>query len=175
MLNVETDDFGVIEGRSCGCPMERYGFTEHLRDIRSFQKLTGEGVTLIGSDMIRILEEVLPARFGGSPLDYQLLEEEDDRGFTRLRLLVSPKVKLADDRSVIEVVLHALGTSGPSSDLARAIWSQAQTLTIKRAEPVSTARGKLMPLYLFKRAERPVDPDAGAAADRETKGKQRDR
>jgi hypothetical protein len=167
MLNVETDDYGVIESRSCGCPMERYGFREHLRHIRSFQKLTGEGVTLVGSDMVRILEEVLPARFGGSPLDYQLLEEEDAQGFTRLSLLVSPKVELADERSVIDVVLQALGRGGPSADLARAIWSQAQTLTIKRAEPVSTARGKMMPLHLIKRSERPVDAPAGTAADHE--------
>jgi hypothetical protein len=67
MLNVESDDYGVIEKRSCGCPLESYGFTEHLRDIRSFRKLTGEGVTLVGSEMLHILEEVLPARFGGSP------------------------------------------------------------------------------------------------------------
>ena len=73
------------------CPLERYGYTEHISRIRSYSKLTGEGVTLVGSEMLRILEEVLPSRFGGSPLDYQLLEEEDEQGFTRLHLLVSPK------------------------------------------------------------------------------------
>jgi len=69
LLNVESDDYGVVETRSCGGPLESYGYTEHLRQIRSFRKLTGEGVTLVGSEMLRILEEVLPARFGGSPLD----------------------------------------------------------------------------------------------------------
>ena len=43
------------------------------------------------------MERVLPARFGGSPLDYQLMEEEDERGFTRLSLLVSPKLRIADE------------------------------------------------------------------------------
>ena len=56
--------------------------------------MTGEGMTLIGTDMVRILEEDLPRRFGGSPLDYQLMEEEDERGFTRLSLVVSPDVVL---------------------------------------------------------------------------------
>ena len=79
LLNVEGDDCGVIEDRRCGCLLEASGLTEHLRHVRSFSKLTGEGITLVGSDMVRILEEVLPARFGGSPLDYQLLEEEDDQ------------------------------------------------------------------------------------------------
>ena len=81
MLNVAIDDYGTIERRSCGCPLESYGFTDHLCHVRSFRKLTGGGVTLVGSEMVHILEEVLPARFGGNPLDYQLLEEEDEQGF----------------------------------------------------------------------------------------------
>lgn len=72
-----------------GCPLEDLGLTDHLRQVRSFSKLTGEGVTLIGSDVVHILEEVLPARYGGSPLDYQMMEVEDEDGFTRLWLLVS--------------------------------------------------------------------------------------
>lgn len=148
MLNVGIDDYGVIESRSCGCLLEAYGYTEHLRHIRSFRKLTGEGVTLVGSEMVHILEEVLPARFGGSSLDYQLLEEEDEQGFTRLSLLVSPKVEISDEMAVIEAVLEALGRSSVAADLARAIWSQAGTLRVKRMEPIWTARGKLMPLHV---------------------------
>ncbi|OGQ82455.1 MAG: hypothetical protein A3F90_08685 [Deltaproteobacteria bacterium RIFCSPLOWO2_12_FULL_60_19] len=153
MLNVESDDYGIIETRSCGCPLESYGFTQHLRDIRSFRKLTSEGVTLVGGEMIRILDEVLPAKFGGSPLDYQLAEEEDEQGFTRLSLLISPKIKIADEAAVIETVLEALGRSSVAADLARAHWSQAKTLRVKRQEPIWTARGKLMPLHLARRAD----------------------
>ena len=153
MLNVESDDYGVIERRSCGCPLEAYGFTEHLRDIRSFRKLTGEGVTLIGGEMIHILEEVLPARFGGSPLDYQLLEEEDEQGFTRLSLLISPRVGAVNEQSVIDTVLESLRRSSVSANLAWAIWSQTKTLRVKRMEPIWTARGKLMPLHLLQRSQ----------------------
>jgi hypothetical protein len=153
MLNVESDDYGVIERRSCGCPLESYGFTEHVRHIRSFRKLTGEGVTLVGSEMTRILEEMLPARFGGSPLDYQLLEEEDEAGFTRLSLLVSPKIRIEDEKEVIEVVLEALGRGSVAADMARAIWSQAKTLRVKRMEPIWTAQGKLMPLHMKRHSE----------------------
>jgi hypothetical protein len=152
MLNVENDDYGILETRSCGCPLESYGYTEHVRQIRSFGKLTGEGVTLVGSEMIRILDEVLPACFGGSPLDYQLLEEEDDKGFTRLNLIVSPKVEIKNEREVIKVVLEALGRSSVAADLARGMWTQAETLKVKRREPIWTEQGKLMPLHLSQRS-----------------------
>jgi hypothetical protein len=152
MLNVESDDYGVIEKRSCGCPLETYGFTEHLRHIRSFRKLTGEGVTLVGNEMVHVLEEVLPTRFGGSPLDYQLLEEEDELGFTRLNLLVSPKIRIVNEAEVIQTVLEALKNSSVAAGLARAVWSQANTFRIKRMDPIWTARGKLMPLHLVQRS-----------------------
>jgi hypothetical protein len=145
MLNVESDDYGIVETRSCGCSLEKYGLTDHLRHIRSFGKLTSEGVTLVGSEMVRILEEVLPARFGGSPLDYQLIEEEDDKGLTRINLVISPKIVIADEATVIKAVHEALARSSVAADLAQAHWSQAETFRVKRMEPVWTARGKLMP------------------------------
>jgi len=151
MLNVETDDFGVVERRSCGCLLEKYGFDRHIRRIGSFQKLTGEGMTLIGSDMVRILEEVLPARFGGSPLDYQLEEVEDEQGFTRLNLSIHPRIKIEREAEVIETVAEELRRGSVGADMARAFWQQARTLRVKRVEPVWTSRGKLMPLRLARR------------------------
>jgi hypothetical protein len=56
------------------------GWTTHLRDIRSQEKLTAGGMTFLDTDLIRVLEEVLPARFGGAPTDYQLVEEEAEEG-----------------------------------------------------------------------------------------------
>jgi len=145
LLNVESDDYGSLETRSCGCPLEEYGFTEHLRHIRSFSKFAGEGVTLAGSEMIRILEEVLPARFGGGPLDYQLLEEEDDRGFTRLSLVVNPTVAIARDKDVLECVLKAVEEHA-EDEMIPAIWKQAERLQVKRMPPILTERGKMIPL-----------------------------
>jgi hypothetical protein len=165
MLNVETDDYGVIEERSCGCPLESVGFTEHFRFIRSFSKLTGEGVTLVGSEMLRILEEVLPGRFGGSPLDYQLMEEEDEQGFTRLSLVVHPRIEIPDEEAVIDTVLESLRRSSVAADLAGAIWNHAGSLQVKREEPIWTARGKLMPLHLSQRGERPAGAETGDAPE----------
>jgi hypothetical protein len=151
LLNAESDDYGIVEDRACGCLFGDLGMTTHLRDIRSFQKLTGEGVTLIGSDMVRILEEVLPSRFGGSPLDYQLLEEEDGEGFTRLSLIISPRVDLPDEDLVIDAVLEELGNGDAAADISRAVWDQAGTLRVRRTEPLLTARGKLLPLHMVTR------------------------
>ena len=150
MLNVEVDDCGIVEQRKCGCAFEAAGLDIHLRDIRSYSKLVGEGVTLVGNEMVRILEEFLPSRFGGTALDYQLLEEEDASHLTRLFLIVSPRVRIDDEQSVIDAVHDALDRSSASAGVASAVWRQAGSLRIRRTEPVWTARGKLMPLHMAK-------------------------
>jgi hypothetical protein len=150
LLNVESDDYGTFEKRSCGCRWEEYGFPEHIQHIRSFRKLSGEGMTLVGSEMERILQHDLPQRFGGTALDYQLLEEEDARGFTRLSIIVDPKVELQDEQQVIDAVLDGLSRGSEGADGARATWAQAKTFRVRRIEPIWTARGKLMPLHLVK-------------------------
>jgi hypothetical protein len=151
MLNAESDDYGIVETRSCGCAFEELGFVQHLRDIRSFSKLTGEGVTLIGSEMVTVLEDVLPRRFGGSALDYQLVEEEDDKGFTRLNLLVHPRLDISRDEEVIDAVWEALSASSVGADQAKDTWRRAGSLRVRRSPPVWTDRGKLMPLRLSSR------------------------
>jgi len=154
LLNVESDDYAVVETRSCGCPWGELGLTDHISDIRSFGKLTGEGVTLVGSDVERILEEVLPARFGGSPLDYQLVEEEDQRGFTRLILRVSPSIRLPDEAAPAELVFQALRAEGAGGATSASKWKQAGTISVRREAPRPTARGKLLPLQLIKSVRR---------------------
>ena len=158
-LNVESDDYGVVERRACGCPWQAVGLDLHVRGIRSFRKLTGEGMTLVGSDVLHLLEEVLPARFGGSSTDYQLHEVEDERGRTRLELLVSPRVELASEQAVLDALLAGLARASPAADLARATWSAAGTLRLARREPVWTRRGKLLPLHLLP--ARPADAPDG--------------
>jgi hypothetical protein len=152
LLNYQMDDYGVLEERDCGCALASYGYTTHLHGIRSYAKLVGESVTLIGNEMLRILEQVLPARFGGSPLDYQLAEQEDERGFTRLNLVISSRVDVKDERQVIRVMLDALRESSPMAAAAGAVWKQAETIRIKRAEPAVTSRGKALPLHIERQS-----------------------
>jgi hypothetical protein len=70
MLNVESGDYATVSQRDCGCPFGQIGMLTHLCDIRAYDKLTSDGVTFQARDLFRLMEEVLPARFGGSPTDY---------------------------------------------------------------------------------------------------------
>ncbi len=154
LLNAESDDYGVIEERSCGCEFDELGYHRHILGVRSFGKLTGEGVTLVGSEMTHILEEVLPAKFGGSPLDYQLVEEEDENGLGRLVLLVNPSVEIPGERQVVEGLLEALGTDNDAAGLARVIWKQADTFRVRREKPELTSRGKFRSLIVGSKGGR---------------------
>ncbi len=151
LFNLELDDFGAVETQRCGCALGDLGLRTHVRDVRSFRKLVGEGVTLIGGDMIRVLEEVLPARFGGTPLDYQLIEDEDERGFTRLSLRISPRVAIADEGAVVAETLEALRRTSVAADVARAYWQAAGSFRVVREEPIVSPRGKQMSLKVMRR------------------------
>lgn len=153
LLNAECDDSGIVETRQCGCPLEALGLTTHLRRMRSFRKLTTEGVSILGRDMERILEEVLPSRFGGSPIDYQLLEEEEADGRSRLSLLVSPSVRIDDESAVVQVILAELAKAGAGARDGSSVWAQAGVIRLRRAEPLRTRRGKLMYLQTSKRVK----------------------
>ncbi|HUQ20784.1 MAG TPA: hypothetical protein VM099_14300 [Gemmatimonadaceae bacterium] len=150
LLNVESDDYGSVDTRPCGCTWEKLGFSVHIRDIRSFRKLTGEGITLVGSDIERVLDQFLPGRYGGSALDYQFAEEEDSRGFTRIIIRVAPHIVVPDERKMIEFVLDSLRQLGGGAAVAEAAWRRANTLAIRREIPAMTSRGKLLPLDIRK-------------------------
>jgi hypothetical protein len=76
LINAEMDDAGLLEPAVCRCEYSKAGMNLQLRDIFSYGKLTGQGVTLHGSDIVRVLEHALPRRFGGAAGDYQLVERE---------------------------------------------------------------------------------------------------
>ncbi len=154
LMNVQMDDYGIVEEQACGCELERYGYTTHIRDIRSYSKLVGEGVTLIGNEISQALEKVLPERFGGSYLDYQLLEQEDSNGFTRLYLAIHPRIKIPDEQKVLDELHKALSSSSPMGDGVHTIWKQAHTIQIKRQEPILTESGKFLPLLIQRRSQK---------------------
>src|SRR5262249_43810414 len=100
LLNVSLGDQAVMADRICGCPLERRGWTPHLHSIRSYEKLTAGGMTSLDTDVVHVLEEVLPARFGGLPTHYQLVEGPADDGRPRVWLLVDPAVGPVDPEAV---------------------------------------------------------------------------
>jgi len=152
LLNVESDDYGIVERRSCGCPLEAEGYGLHVRDIRSFSKLTSGGMTLIGSEALRLLEEVLPRRFGASATDFQLREREE-AGDTRLDLVASPRVD-GSDEEILQAFREGLRRGDTAAALAQAFWTQSNSVQVVREEPRWTGRGKLLPLDLASRPSR---------------------
>lgn len=150
LLNVELGDYGVIENRQCRCQMGELGLDQHIYNIRSFDKMTGEGMSFVGTDLVRIMEEVLPAQFGGSSIDYQMMEEEDGQGHTRLSIIVSPEVGDIDDSALVRAVLAELSKGKDTQRMMTEIWARADTIRVKRRQPFVTAGGKLLPLHISK-------------------------
>lgn len=145
VLNLESGDYGRITRRQCGCPLEALGWLDHLDEVRSFEKLNAEGWCFLGSRLITLVEETLPAQFGGDPTDYQLLEHEDRDGFTRMTVLVHPRVGAIDETGVLACVEEALAPTGGWDSIE--MYRDLATLRVERAAPMMTRAGKLMPLH----------------------------
>jgi len=130
-----------------------------LHTIRSRDKLTSEGMNFLGADLLRLVEDVLPARFGGYPTDYQLAEQEE-QGLSRVNLLITPRRGPVDEQAVVAAVLdfldavpHARGPYGER-------WRDAGTLRVRREEPYATGASKVLALHVNK-PERAAHHDAG--------------
>jgi hypothetical protein len=156
MVNVELGDYGVMSRRACGCPFDRLGFHQHLHAVRSYEKLTSEGMHFVGTELLRLVEEVLPDRFGGAPTDYQLVEDEEDgSGLPRVSLVVSPRVGEVDADRLIATALEVLGSeagSGGAGHIMALHWRDARTLRVLRREPYATAAAKILPLHVIRPA-----------------------
>ena len=116
LLNVSLGDQAAMARRECGCSLQALGWRTHLHTIRSFEKLTAGGISLLAADVVRILEEVLPERFGGGPASYQVVEE---------------------------AFLDALGTRSGGERVAQLVWRESGFLGVERREPARTPSGKV--------------------------------
>jgi hypothetical protein len=149
LFNVSLGDQAVCSTRACGCGLERDGWSTHIRQVRSFEKLTVGGTNLLDTDLLRVLEEVLPARFGGHPTDYQLVERlDDDRGRPEVRLVVSPSVGPLDTALVGDVFLDSIWGGSGADRVLELQWRAGSVLRVVRETPQRTASGKILHLHL---------------------------
>ena len=111
----------------------------------------GEGMNFFGSELVRIIEEVLPRIFGGTSIDYQIVEGEDELGRTRVNLVISPGIGPLDEEAVMQTVLTDLSRGGDDKRMMVNMWSQAKTLRVQRRQPITTVSGKLLPLHIQKK------------------------
>ena len=146
LLNVSMGDRATVTERRCGCPMEALGWRTHLHTIRSYEKLTAGGMMFEDTDVIRVLEEILPRHFGGGPTDYQLAEELADDDLPRLSLLVHPRLGPMDPMRVARVFLDAIGSGSQTRRDMALQWEQAGFLQVERKAPQQTQSGKILHL-----------------------------
>jgi hypothetical protein len=150
-LNFAVGDAARLGAARCGCPLEGLGWPTGLSHIRSYEKLTGAGMTFFDTDVIQVLESVLPRRFGGTSTDYQLIEDEGPDGRPRLRLRIHPSVGPLDPDTAVETFLTALDDGSQTRRLMRAVWRDEALLEVERGAPLATASGKILHLHLRRR------------------------
>jgi hypothetical protein len=152
LLNAETDDYAVLERRDCGCAVGVAGLEWHLRSIRSYEKLSSEGMNFLGMDLLRLLEEELPAQLGGRPTDFQLIEYEDT-ALPVVEIVIAPRVGQVDEGRAVETALAYLASRGDGERMMADRWRQAGTLRVARREPAGTGSGKILPLQIERSLE----------------------
>ena len=95
---------------------------------------------------------MLPSAFGGSALDYQLVEEEAADSSTRLVLRVSPAVGDIDEPAIRSRLLEELGRGGIVDRNHAELLRRAGSVTVRREPPLATAAGKVLPFQILRRA-----------------------
>jgi hypothetical protein len=151
LINFEVNDSGILERADCDCEFSRAGLHWRIRDVFSFGKMTGYGMTLLGTDLVRLLEDVLPARLGGHPGDFQLIEREGTAQ-TTVELRVSARVAARGAASSPEKIRECFFEEIRlvyGGALAGRVWRHAEALQVVLDEPIATASGKVNPLHLL--------------------------
>ncbi len=105
-------------------------------------------MTFFDSDVIRVLEEVMPSCFGGSPTDYQLVEEESGDGRSVVKLAINPALGPLNSDEAADVFLSALGSSSVTNQVMEQMWRESRILEVVRQKPATTHSGKVLHLYV---------------------------
>jgi hypothetical protein len=150
LINAETGDDGTVTTAECACSLGALGLTTHLSHVRSFEKLTGEGMTFAKTNVVRILEETLPARFGGAATDFQLVEAEQTGASARNYLVVSSRLGPIDERELRAAFLDALSRGGEAEAHMASIWREVGSPEVRRREPIATPAGKVFPFHVVR-------------------------
>ena len=149
LLNVESDDTAVVEHRILRLRARGSGADHAPAHDSLLEKLTTEGMTFTPGLTVRLIEEVLPERFGGGPTDYQLVEDRS-RPISKVLILVSPRVGPVDAGAVRELALSTLAAASIGSRFMAESWRAAGLPRVERREPYATGRPKILPLHVIE-------------------------
>ena len=119
--------------------------------IRSYQQVTAAGMTFLDADIVRLLDQTLPSRFGGTPGDYQLVEDECEDGQAQLTLVIDTSVGPLDSASVRGAFLAELAHGSGVERLMGLVWEGAGLPKIERRAPRAGLTGKIQHLHQARR------------------------
>ena len=105
-------------------------------------------MTVLDADVVRILEDLLPARFGGGAEDYQLVEDQVAPDGSSLCLFVHPRLGPVDPAAVTRLFFDTLGAASPSAQLMGLTWNGSGLLRVERRPPHVTGSGKVLHLHV---------------------------
>ncbi len=145
-LNVSLGDSATLDRRQCGCPMETHGWTRHLSDVRSFEKLTSAGMTFLDVDVIRILDETLPAASGACPASTSSSRRSAPTGGPACGSSSTRPSAPLDPAAVREAFLVALASGSESDRSMAATWREAGLVDVERRPPMTETIGKILHL-----------------------------
>ena len=155
LINLEMDDTVTMQPAKCDCTFTRAGFTTEVRDIFSYSKVTGQGMMVQAQDLMALLEERMPNRFGGIAGDYQLSEEEAGSQ-TQMVLRVSPRTGAQDTAAVRDYFFAELRTVY-GGHLSARVWSYTDGFSVRLEEPIATATGKVPSVRLIGAGKKTID------------------
>ena len=145
LLNASMGDAGALDARACGCPVAAEGWSTRIRDIFRLDDPAGRRVPLPYQNVARVLDETLPARFGGGPGDYQVVEQEQPGGRWDVRLLVHPGVGPLDPHALVAAFVSGLGPE-----------IFGDVVTVERRAPLPTTFGKVLHVHRLRSGLDPV-------------------
>ena len=99
---------------------------------------------------VRFTHPALEVEFGGGPGDYQLMEEEDETGQTRLTLVVHPQIEALDETNILARLRAELSQRSRGDRFMTDVWAKSGTFKLKREVPYASPRGKILPLHITR-------------------------
>jgi hypothetical protein len=147
LINVEIGDTGIVEKSRCQCSLSKLGLGLQVRNMAAISKVTAQGVMIAADDLVKLLEELMPARFGGRPGDYQLVEREG-ASQTEAELRILPGVTTASPREMLDFFLNETRRLYGGS-LSVLSWTHSDGIRVVLAPPLLAGTTKFRAVRLL--------------------------
>jgi hypothetical protein len=147
LLNTDIGDRAVLRTRRCDCLYDRLGCWLTLNTIRSSDKVTEFGVTFAVSDIMHVLEEVFPRRFGGAAGHYQLVETRDAQGLAHYTLLVDAGLPGINEQELPAAFFSEISKLRDYYRFMAAVWAREELVGVRRGSPLASPRGKVLTFH----------------------------